>query len=147
MAAPKVGQIVELTDGRKATVRFVGQTHFATGDWVGVELEDDGGKNDGSVQGERYFDCEMGRGMFVRPVTISVIQQPAPPPQQRPRQASRPSSMTAAPVARRPSSVADPQMTRRISLNAPSPSPVNRTRRPSSLVRVRNLPKSTHTPR
>ncbi|KAK8107515.1 uncharacterized protein PG998_009528 [Apiospora kogelbergensis] len=135
MAAPKVGQIVELTDGRKATVRFVGQTHFATGDWVGVELEDDGGKNDGSVQGERYFDCEMGRGMFVRPVTISVIQQPAPPPQQRPRQASRPSSMTAAPVARRPSSVADPQMTRRISLNAPSPSPVNRTRRPSSLVR------------
>ncbi|KAK8862186.1 dynactin 1 [Apiospora arundinis] len=135
MAALKVGQIVELTDGRKATVRFVGQTHFAAGDWVGVELEDDGGKNDGSVQGERYFDCEMGRGMFVRPVTISVIQQPAPPPQQRPRPASRPNSMTAAPGARRPSSVADPQMTRRISLNAPSPSPVNRTRRPSSLVR------------
>ncbi|KAK8134212.1 Dynactin isoform [Apiospora sp. TS-2023a] len=132
----KAGQVVELTDGRKATVRFVGQTHFASGDWIGVELDDDGGKNDGSVQGERYFDCEMGRGMFVRPVTISVIQQPAPPPpsQQRPKPATRPNSMTAATGTRRPS-VADPQMTRRISLNAPSPSPVNRTRRPSSLVR------------
>ncbi|KAK8094257.1 CAP-Gly domain-containing protein [Apiospora hydei] len=136
MSGIKVGQIIELTDGRKATIRFVGQTHFASGDWVGVELDDDGGKNDGSVQGERYFDCEMGRGMFVRPTTIAVIQQPAPPPpSQRPKPAQRPNSMTAAPGARRPS-VPDPQMTRRISLNAPSPSPVNRTRRPSSLVRV-----------
>ncbi|KAK8038945.1 CAP-Gly domain-containing protein [Apiospora rasikravindrae] len=96
MSGIKVGQIIELTDGRKATVRFVGQTHFASGDWVGVELDDDGGKNDGSVQGERYFDCEMGRGMFVRPTTIAVIQQPAPP-SQRPKAAQRPNSMTAAP--------------------------------------------------
>jgi dynactin complex subunit len=59
-----VGQIIQLSDKRKAVIRFVGQTHFSQGDWVGVELDDDSGKNDGAVQGERYFDCAMGRGML-----------------------------------------------------------------------------------
>ena len=60
MSELAVGQTVQLNDGRIATVRFVGQTRFAPDDWVGVELEDDSGKNDGSVKGDRYFDCEMG---------------------------------------------------------------------------------------
>ncbi len=41
------GQTVELSDGRTATVRFAGNTHFAAGDWIGVELDDASGKNDG----------------------------------------------------------------------------------------------------
>ena len=35
----QVGQVIELTDGRLATVQYIGQPHFAAGDWVGVELE------------------------------------------------------------------------------------------------------------
>ncbi|KAG7110756.1 Dynactin like protein [Verticillium longisporum] len=134
-----VGQIVQLTDGRNGVVRFAGTTHFASGEWVGIELEDDSGKNDGSVQGERYFDCSMGRGMFVRPSTLTILAQapaPAAAPAARPtvRKTSRPSSFV--PGTGRVSSVTDPSMAKRMSLNAASPSPAPRTSRPASLVRV-----------
>ncbi|KAI0845781.1 dynein associated protein-domain-containing protein [Daldinia vernicosa] len=153
MSDVEVGQTIRLTDGRNAIVRYVGQTHFAVGDWIGIELEDDGGKNDGSVQGERYFDCSPGRGMFVRPNTVAAVLQPAPPtrsaapPQRGPRTgtaARRPSSVTGRPssVAGRSNSMTDPSTGtgKRMSLNAPSPSPVPRrssSSRPSSMVRVR----------
>ncbi|KAL8894913.1 MAG: hypothetical protein Q9192_003966 [Flavoplaca navasiana] len=74
----QVGQTVELHDGQAATVRFVGQTLFAAGGWIGVVLDHSTGKNDGSVQGHRYFDCLPGHGMFVRPTAITIIDQPTP---------------------------------------------------------------------
>ncbi|CAK7265598.1 hypothetical protein SEPCBS119000_001595 [Sporothrix epigloea] len=179
---PAVGHIVRLQDGTRGIIRFAGQPHFAPGDWVGVELESSTGKNDGSVQGERYFDCKMGHGMFLRPRAVTVIgvagsndeddeeseglenadesAASAPsPPRQPPRRtsvaAARPLSGVAAPgsatyrtaAGGRPSSVytnnpagsrasmsGDPSLTKRMSLNAPSPSPKPRSR-PSSIVR------------
>ncbi|KAL9008654.1 MAG: hypothetical protein Q9173_006241, partial [Seirophora scorigena] len=74
----KVGQTVELQDRQTATVRFVGNTHFATGAWVGVVLDDPTGKNDGSVQGQRYFDCSPAHGMFVRHTNLNILEQPTP---------------------------------------------------------------------
>ncbi|KAK0366322.1 hypothetical protein LTR91_007501 [Friedmanniomyces endolithicus] len=72
-----VGQTIELNDDRIATIRFLGPTHFQTGDWVGVELAEASGKNDGSVKGKRYFECEQDHGMFLRPSGIrQVIEQP-----------------------------------------------------------------------
>ncbi|KAK9723131.1 CAP-Gly domain [Popillia japonica] len=47
-------------------VAYIGGTEFAAGTWVGVELDAPKGKNDGLVQGVRYFTCRPKHGMFVR---------------------------------------------------------------------------------
>ncbi|OAA35682.1 DYNACTIN ro-3 [Metarhizium rileyi] len=127
----KPGQIVQLSDGRKATVRFAGQTNFQVGEWIGVELEDKSGKNDGSVQGIRYFDCPAGYGMFVKPMMATIVAQ-APGTKPATRKPARPSSFHPASVKTVPSG--DAALAKRRSLNAPSPSPVPKNR-PSSLVR------------
>ncbi|KAK3371555.1 dynein associated protein-domain-containing protein [Lasiosphaeria ovina] len=138
MAELAAGQRIVLNDGRNATIRFVGITAFAAGEWVGVELDDGSGKNDGSVQGDRYFDCPMGYGMFVRPSTITVLAHqpppPPPPPKQQPaaKKPARPSSLFNA--ARGPTPQ-DSGLAKRMSLNAPSPSPGPKSARPSSILR------------
>lgn len=141
MSEITVGQYIQLSDGRNATIRFIGQAHFAPGDWVGVELDDDSGKNDGAVQGERYFDCSPGRGMFVRPTTVAAIL-PAPKASAPPiRRGSRTGTAAPGPAgpagpSARPASLNDPSIGKRRSINAPSPSPVPRASRPSSMTRV-----------
>ena len=39
------------------TLRYCGPAEFAAGIWAGIELDDAGGKNDGSVRGISYFQC------------------------------------------------------------------------------------------
>jgi len=71
---PSLGDLVILSEflylsggAQLASVRFLGQTDFAPGLWVGVELCRPVGKNDGSVGGLRYFDALQDFGLFVKP--------------------------------------------------------------------------------
>lgn len=136
-----VGQTVELQDGRIAIVRFVGSLHFAQGDWIGVELNDTSGKNDGSVQGQRYFNCGAGHGMFVRPGVAAVIDQPTPRLIKK-----KDGTLTAANTGPRQSmaqggalrrrSVIDPVTKRRQSINGGSPTLSVRSATPRQTLRV-----------
>jgi CAP-Gly domain-containing linker protein 1 len=63
----KLGErvIVMSSQGSKAgTLQYIGATEFAAGEWCGVELDDPLGKNDGSVEGKRYFECQPKFGLF-----------------------------------------------------------------------------------
>ncbi|XP_076381671.1 kinesin-like protein KIF13A isoform X6 [Megalopta genalis] len=47
-------------------IAYVGPTEFASGSWIGVELDAPTGKNDGAVNGQRYFTCRQKCGIFVK---------------------------------------------------------------------------------
>ncbi|XP_049595613.1 dynactin subunit 1 isoform X2 [Syngnathus scovelli] len=75
---PKVGSLVEVIGkGQRGTVAYMGATLFASGKWVGVILDEAKGKNDGTVQGKRYFTCQDGHGIFVRQSQIQLVDDGA----------------------------------------------------------------------
>uniref|UniRef100_A0A8C7DGY3 Dynactin subunit 1 n=1 Tax=Oncorhynchus kisutch TaxID=8019 RepID=A0A8C7DGY3_ONCKI len=77
----KVGSVVEVIGkGQRGTVAYVGATLFATGKWVGVILDEPKGKNDGTVQGKRYFQCDENCGIFVRQSQIQLVEDGATSP-------------------------------------------------------------------
>ncbi|XP_024155203.1 CAP-Gly domain-containing linker protein 1 isoform X2 [Oryzias melastigma] len=72
----QTGDRVWVNGNKPGYVQFVGGTQFAPGQWAGVVLDEPIGKNDGSVAGVRYFQCEDGRGIFTRPSKLSRTALP-----------------------------------------------------------------------
>lgn len=60
---------------RRGKVAFIGEVDEISGlqgPWIGVELDEPTGKNDGTMNGKRYFECGKNKGIFVRPERVVV---------------------------------------------------------------------------
>uniref|UniRef100_A0A667ZWD3 CAP-Gly domain containing linker protein 1 n=1 Tax=Myripristis murdjan TaxID=586833 RepID=A0A667ZWD3_9TELE len=81
----QIGERVWVNGNKPGFIQFLGETQFAPGQWAGIVLDEPIGKNDGSVAGVRYFQCEALRGIFTRPSKLSRTEgeangtQTAPP--------------------------------------------------------------------
>uniref|UniRef100_A0A061S2S3 Tubulin-folding cofactor B n=1 Tax=Tetraselmis sp. GSL018 TaxID=582737 RepID=A0A061S2S3_9CHLO len=63
--------------GKRGEVKYVGKIgSLPPGFWVGVQLDEPVGKNDGSAKGERLFECPPNHGVFVRPDRVTVGEFP-----------------------------------------------------------------------
>ena len=75
MEGLQVGQRVMVGGAVAGVVRFVGDVHFTSGTFIGVELDERKGKNDGSFDSVRYFDCPEGHGLFAPPSKVSLLHE------------------------------------------------------------------------
>ncbi|NXA46972.1 KI13A protein, partial [Nothocercus julius] len=86
-----VGEQVCVGSNKMGTVRYVGRVDFSAGIWIGVELNVQLGKHDGTVKGREYFQCKPRHGVFVRPGRLSK----APASARRASGAARPPASSA----------------------------------------------------
>ncbi|KTF81015.1 hypothetical protein cypCar_00021966 [Cyprinus carpio] len=70
----KIGDRVWVNGNKPGVIQFLGETQFAPGQWAGIVLDEPIGKNDGSVSGVRYFQCEPLKGIFTRPSKLSSTE-------------------------------------------------------------------------
>lgn len=72
----RVDEKVWVNGSRAGIIRFIGDTKFAPGKWIGVQLTSPDGKNDGTVAGVRYFACPNNCGVFVKPQRLTKAPMP-----------------------------------------------------------------------
>lgn len=61
----KVGDTVRIrNDPREGTLAYIGATGFADGVWAGINLKEPLGKNNGTVDGKKYFEAKDKHGVF-----------------------------------------------------------------------------------
>jgi len=73
-AAMKVGDRCQVNPGgKRGSVQFLGKIPaIAPGWWVGVQYDEPVGKNDGTVKGQRFFECPPKYGGFLRPDKVDT---------------------------------------------------------------------------
>lgn len=71
----KLGLRCEINGSKRGVVKFIGEIPEITDSgapWIGVQLDEPLGKNDGTVKGKRYFQCQDKYGSFVKPQLVEV---------------------------------------------------------------------------
>jgi len=70
----KVGDVVLLRKRGLGILRYKGPLHCDDTEttWLGVELKKADGKNDGTVQNKKYFNCPPNHGVFVQQVKRKI---------------------------------------------------------------------------
>merc|ERR1711991_501496 len=75
-AAMDVGSRCQVTlksaGKQRGTIRYVGDIRGKPGKFVGVELDEPFGKNDGSIEGHKFFECAPNYGCFVKPGSVET---------------------------------------------------------------------------
>ena len=67
----EVWVVVEGEHKSKGFVRFMGPIEYMDGIFFGIELTDDSGCNNGTIDGREYFRCPQKHGIFVRPEDVT----------------------------------------------------------------------------
>lgn len=62
----RVGDVVWVDGNKQGRVAYIGNVQFAKGEVAGVHLLKPYGKNNGTVGGVLYFQCEPRHGIFAR---------------------------------------------------------------------------------
>ncbi|NXH88229.1 CE350 protein, partial [Edolisoma coerulescens] len=65
------GDKMLVKQSQPGTLMFKGQTHFGSGHWAGVALDNAEGDNAGTYEGVKCFECAQHCGVFVRSDEIS----------------------------------------------------------------------------
>lgn len=64
--AIKINDRITLKNNLSGVIRYIGPIEGRENEWVGIELEEAKGSNNGSVDGQVYFRCQPKHGIFVK---------------------------------------------------------------------------------
>jgi len=62
----RIGERIWISGTKPGIIVYIGEVHFGSGEWAGIVLDSPTGKNNGTVNGRQYFQCEPKRGVFSR---------------------------------------------------------------------------------
>lgn len=62
----QINDRIILKSNLRGVVRYIGPVEGRSEEWVGIELEEPKGSNNGKIGGTRYFYCPENHGLFVK---------------------------------------------------------------------------------
>jgi len=69
-----IGERVVIFGEKRGILRFIGPTHFESGEWCGIELDLPEGKNNGAIESTEYFRCLPNHGIFVPSYHVELFK-------------------------------------------------------------------------